>query len=636
MVLKFWMYRAFVLAAVLMLAFVAITVTLNVLGRQDSYQQAKIYVPLVSHTTGALEQILSAGYEFRAYQYTFSQRDYDLGVAHLEKLETALNNLRTLAYSYPEILAAEGRQADSLILKAREYRRLSAEINRLANNAVEKKRAAERLTNAVNEILDEYWKGDTITALLERELEAMNPAAVRRRYARLISTFDSYIGMGRADVAVFALSRVSASEHRQQVASLALEHMGKLESVFRDLNTTTTNPFFKNLSGRMLDSVVIYNATIRDLKQAFDEIDGHARQRVLHFRAMSENLTRMANEADARLEEFSLKAYDRQGSIIFIAIAALILFLLLAIVYTAIFSKSIIMNINKNIGGLDEESSGVADVASKSSQLTMTVSDTASEQAASLEQMSASLNEITSMIQQTANNAKAAEALVKDSVEKSEESQDAMVRLNEAVVEIQKSSNDTAKILKDIDDIAFQTNLLALNAAVEAARAGEAGKGFAVVAEEVRNLAQRSAESAKKTASLIEGSQNSCANGVNLAGETAATIEKITEASRKLATTIAEITSATQEQSIGVSQLNTTVGHISQGTQGLSDSSQNLATNAQGLASQADTMKEIVSDVIMLIDGKNGGNRASRNVGRFKQVSSNKQAPTALIAFDDD
>ena len=171
---------------------------------------------------------------------------------------------------------------------------------------------------------------------------------------------------------------------------------------------------------------------------------------------------------------------------------------------------------------------------------------------------------------------------------------DSMARLSEAIERIKTSSDETAKIIKTIDEIAFQTNLLALNAAVEAARAGDAGKGFAVVAEEVRNLAMRSAEAAKTTANLIEGSVRNAENGVAINQEVYSNLEDINNQIRKVGEVMAEIAAASDQQSEGIEQINDAVGQMDAVTQQNAANSEESASAAQELSSQAAQVRGLV------------------------------------------
>jgi len=289
--------------------------------------------------------------------------------------------------------------------------------------------------------------------------------------------------------------------------------------------------------------------------------------------------------------------------LILILLVGIVLTVVLGIFLCVAITRSIVRPVAAAIDGLSDSSSHVTLAAGEISDTSQAMADGATGQAASLEEVSSSLNEITTMTKQTADNAKNADILVKDSVEKAKASQEAMSRLQSAVAEIQNSSDETAKILKDIDAIAFQTNLLALNASIEAARAGEYGKGFAVVADEVRNLAKRSADSAKKTAQLITSSQTSSLRGVNLTQETAQAIGKITDVSNKIAIIVNEITSAAQEQARGVALVNAAISNMDQITQTTAAGAQELATSSQELNSQSLTMNGLMGDLVGVISG---------------------------------
>jgi methyl-accepting chemotaxis protein len=224
------------------------------------------------------------------------------------------------------------------------------------------------------------------------------------------------------------------------------------------------------------------------------------------------------------------------------------------------------------------------------------------------------------MTKATALSALNADTLVKEAVEKTTMGRTAMERLQNAVNEIQSSSQETAKILKDIDEIAFQTNLLALNAAVEAARAGEAGKGFAVVAEEVRNLAQRSAESAKKTADLIEKSQTNSKTGVNLAQETSSAISGIAEVSKKIETIVSEISDSVREQAKGISQINTSISDLSSLSQKSTADTKELTVSSDDLSSSSEELSELVHDLEKFLHGNN-----------FVKTSKNRSPKTTYL-----
>ncbi len=259
-------------------------------------------------------------------------------------------------------------------------------------------------------------------------------------------------------------------------------------------------------------------------------------------------------------------------------------------------------DINQAVADLDQALSQVAEAAdqvtSASGQISsgsQSLAEGANEQASSLEEVSSSLEEMSSMVNQNADNATQARNLSAEARKYADEGNQAMVKMTNAIGKIKASSDETAKIVKTIDDIAFQTNLLALNAAVEAARAGDAGRGFAVVAEEVRALAQRSAEAAKSTTSLIEGSVGNANAGVQITDEVAKLLQQIVGGSAKVNDLVAEIAAASKEQATGIEQVNQAVAELNKVTQQNAANSEESASAAEELNSQASELTVLVN-----------------------------------------
>ncbi len=240
---------------------------------------------------------------------------------------------------------------------------------------------------------------------------------------------------------------------------------------------------------------------------------------------------------------------------------------------------------------IEEVTRGSAQVADASNAL----SQGATEQASSLEEITSSMSQIGSQTKLNAENANQAKAMSIDARDVSERGYSQMSDLNGAMDEITDSSKNISKIIKVIDEIAFQTNLLALNAAVEAARAGRHGKGFAVVAEEVRNLAARSATAAKETAELIENSIKTVENGAMLAERTSSALEEIKNGAIKSSDIVSEIATSSNEQAMSISQINEGLTQIDKVTQTNTASAEESASASEELSGQAGNLKEMIS-----------------------------------------
>lgn len=419
--------------------------------------------------------------------------------------------------------------------------------------------------------------------------------------------------------------------------------------VFRERSQSAANQTLK-----VIDEIILHNN---------DKIAGLQRAQIIyaektlpalsHVEKYLNEVVELTNNNVMTDDEMLKIAGSTRWIVIVFSIIAIALGILLAIVIALGISKSI-NAVTLNIG------SGAAQVAAASEQLSSTsqqMAQGASEQASSLEEISSSIEELTSMTKQNADNSKQANDMGKSANTAGMESRDVVSQMSETVGEIKKASDETAQIIKTIDEIAMQTNLLALNAAVEAARAGEAGRGFAVVAEEVRNLAQRSAEAAKNTAQLIEGMQKSSENGVEASGKVEASINEITETVDKMTSLLAEVSAASSEQSKGldqisqaVSQLDTVTQQNAANSEESASSSEELSAQAQGLNSAVETLKKIVGNKSIVssnllnkrliynnrFDSKKDRRQTSGLSNSNENLKNAELTSEEMIAFNDD
>lgn len=284
--------------------------------------------------------------------------------------------------------------------------------------------------------------------------------------------------------------------------------------------------------------------------------------------------------------------------------------------------KRIASNLRSSAGKLTESSTAFTTESNS-------LAAGASEQAASLEETSASLEEIASMIKRTSASAQNAKDLGNQTRTAAEAGATDMQAMSQAMDAIKSSSDNIAKIVKSIDEIAFQTNLLALNAAVEAARAGEAGAGFAVVAGEVRALAQRSAQSARETTAKIEDSIEKSRRGVELSQKVAGGLHQIVTKARQMDELIAEIAIASSEQNQGIGQISSAVTNMDSTTQTAAASASQLAESATSLHSQSGILSTAVAQLDQLVGG--GGERPAASP-KLDPALKTKPSPLALPA----
>jgi methyl-accepting chemotaxis protein len=278
------------------------------------------------------------------------------------------------------------------------------------------------------------------------------------------------------------------------------------------------------------------------------------------------------------------------------------------------------------VHGLSDSAEQAATASSQIASTSQQLAEGASEQAASIEETSSSLEEMSSMTKQNADHSHQASLLMGETAGIVAEANGSMSHLTQSMAEISSASEQTSKIIKTIDEIAFQTNLLALNAAVEAARAGEAGAGFAVVADEVRNLAMRAAEAAQNTAHLIEGTVKKVKDGSEIVSKTGTQFTRVSESASKMSELIGEISAASAEQAQGIEEINRAVSQMDKVVQQNAANAEESASSAEEMNSQARRVRHFVSELAAFAGLKTHGGERNRTESKGLAKKQPKEA----------
>ncbi|MHC1729624.1 MAG: methyl-accepting chemotaxis protein [Syntrophobacteraceae bacterium] len=295
----------------------------------------------------------------------------------------------------------------------------------------------------------------------------------------------------------------------------------------------------------------------------------------------------------------------------------------LALILGTLLSYSITKSLGRVIEGISEGAGQVASAANQVASASQQLAEGTSRQAASIEETSASLEEMAAMTVQNADNANLANKLMLETTEVVSKANQSMEELTASMLDISRASEETSKIIKTIDEIAFQTNLLALNAAVEAARAGEAGAGFAVVADEVRSLAMRAADAAKNTAGLIEGTVRKIKGGSEVVQKTSAGFSQVAGSAAKIGELVGEITAASSEQAQGIEQINKAVSEMDKVVQQNAANAEESASASEEMNAQAEQMKDYVQELVQIV-----GNAAVRAAHHSKKSTAGNKRIT--------
>ena len=273
------------------------------------------------------------------------------------------------------------------------------------------------------------------------------------------------------------------------------------------------------------------------------------------------------------------------------------------VIMSLALGRLLLQPMQKVIGHLQRQAEELQETAGAISSASDSLANASSEQAASLEQTAAALEEMAAMAQANFRNSEEVAHRTEESRQASHEGVEAVQSMNGTIQEIKSSADETVKIIQSINSIAFQTNLLALNAAVEAARAGDAGRGFAVVADEVRNLAQLSASAADNTQKLIQGSQLTADEGVQVSERVREFLVQINSAVDEVSELVNSMAEANREQAQGIEQLNSTMGTMDQITQKNAGNAQEMAAASRELTKQARELEGAIDSFSRLMNG---------------------------------
>ncbi len=585
-------------------------------------------VPEVGVANNVERYSLHTMYEMRGYTYTEEPKFLTAGRKHLEEVKKYLKDAKALGDTSPN-LAALKSNAEAAEKKALEYEDLVnqtvAITEKLNTDRVAMNKGAADYMKVCYEYLDDQNK------LLTEELQKM--AAVDTTKA------GAEEGKAKTETGAVTLTEAAAViKDRQTKINLAndIVDLGNAIRIGNWKSQTERDPKLFQETQKKFEEV---NKKLDELK-AITKRDVDLK-RIETCRAagkayndgMTEFLTNwLAREdlgkkrgavADAVLAaamttselgekdvstgaEHAASSLGQASTVMIIGLSiGVVIGILLAIFITRSITKPINRIIENLTNGAEQTTSAAGQVSASSQSL----AQGSSEQASSLEETSSSLEEMASMTKQNAANAKQAAGLATETLEASNRGTASVKRMSDAIGQIKQSSDETARIIKVIDEIAFQTNLLALNAAVEAARAGEAGKGFAVVAEEVRNLAQRSAEAAKNTANLIDESKKNADNGVKVTEEVTTALNEIGGSIKKVTDLMAEVAAASDEQTRGIDQVNTAVGQMDQVTQQVAANAEESASASEELSAQAEQLNSMVNELMMLVGGAGSANQ---------------------------
>ena len=582
---------------------------------QTSISMEQEYVAEVALLSQLERRSQRTMYNMRGYLLNDNKEYLELGKKDLKLVKATLQLGKGLVAKFSELVRLRENIAKAE-QKVNQYQALIANVETKKEALAGLRKKMDQAADAYMKNCEEFMAGQN--RKMNAEIDANKGAEALKERLSKITIVNGIIHLCN-DVRINNFK--SQATWNLSLIESAIKTFPQMDKKFKDLRAKCKDPAdikqledIKTAAAAYKDAMAGLLDTWSQVLKLDDEGNAIADQLLAIARETSyAGIDELKELAKSNVEDLTTAA----SMMVIGLIAALIIGILLAVVITL----SIIRPINQVISGLSQGAGHVASAAGQVSNTSQSLAQGASQQAASLEETSSSMEEMHSMTLKNAENAKEADALARDTSEVVGRANTAMDELTTSMNEMSKAGEETEKIIKTIDEIAFQTNLLALNAAVEAARAGEAGAGFAVVADEVRNLAMRAAEAAKNTGNLIAGTIEKTKQSGQLVTRTNKTFHEVVQSSSRVGELISEITAASSEQAEGISQVNKAMTEMDKVTQQNAANAEESAAAAEELSAQAETMQGFVGDLVDLV-----GNKARRSSGmKGKQPKAPKR-----------
>jgi methyl-accepting chemotaxis protein len=586
-------------------AILVITVALGTLsyinGRNiadTSDELAYEVTPVAIASSDVCANAMEGVFQVRGYFLYKEQKYIDDSLELLRNVEKSLGDVVTVAKNrnLPELLG-EAENAKDL---ASQYIQCVSDYFDLMKQFDTGAGKMGALGKRMSDVLKTYGEGQKEKLAADIAAANTSQAALNSRLKKvdLFTKMSEQVTYTRVNTALY----INTADDAQ--ARAALDALAELHKHIVATEPLLDDQADKDMLAEVKQAVATYQAGIAELQGIDEKMAANDERRAPMYSTVLELANKLLAESNQKVKQSSENTVNSVSTANTLTIGGIILALVVGSGLAYLIIRSLTRALSRIATSLGEGSTQVAAASNQVSAASQSLAEGASEQAASIEETSSSIEEMSSMTKQNASNANEAKTLADTARDSADRGSDAMDRMSKAIDDIKTSSDETAKIVKTIDEIAFQTNLLALNAAVEAARAGEAGKGFAVVAEEVRNLAQRSAEAAKNTAEMIEQSVRNADNGVSISREVAQRLGEIADGNRKVNDLVGEIAAASNEQATGIDQVNTAVGQMDQVTQTNAANAEESASAAEELNAQAEELNRMVAELNKLVGGR--------------------------------